>query len=128
MAIKKKVDDSWMWIRDFEMPEELPDARCRTADPDAWFQEDGGAYHQQRQICLMCVERLKCLQGAVRRRESYGMWGGYTARRIRDLYLAPLQGCEPPPVQPVEIVTEERVPGRARRHLGSREFGLTRAG
>lgn len=117
---KHLVDGIWLWTREFEMPEELPDARCRTADPDAWFQEDGGQYKQQRTICLMCVERLACLAGAVRRKEEFGMWGGYSAKQIRDLHLAPLQGCEPPPAELAPVVTIPRTPGKARIHWSSR--------
>jgi Transcription factor WhiB len=109
----------------FEMPEELPGARCRNVDPDAWFPEMGGNTKPIKAICLLCVERLRCLSGAVRREEKFGIWGGYSAAQIQALYLSPMQGCEPPPARPVEIVTTERAPSRARRHLSARQFGVS---
>jgi hypothetical protein len=118
MAKHKIDDDVWMQLRDFEMPEELPGARCRTVDPEAWFPEMGANPAPIKAICLRCTERLRCLAGAVRREEHFGIWGGYSAKQIQALYLAPVQGCELPPA--AELATIPRVPRKAQARWSAR--------
>jgi hypothetical protein len=52
---------------------ELP---CRTKNPDFWF--DGTALETALAIllCQGCPIRQNCLNGALERGESYGIWGG----------------------------------------------------
>ena len=38
-----------------------------------------------KDICRRCPVRERCLDEALRRRESYGIWGGCTEQERRDL-------------------------------------------
>lgn len=61
-------------------------APCASADPDAWFPEDGGNAHQAKRICRSCQYKAPCLIGAIERKERYGVWAGVSPRdfpRIR---------------------------------------------
>ncbi|MFD9903862.1 WhiB family transcriptional regulator [Streptomyces sp. NPDC059063] len=49
--------------------------------PDIWFVEGdslGSRYKAQvaKAVCYSCPVRLMCLEGALRRDEKYGIWGG----------------------------------------------------
>ena len=41
-------------------------------EPDLWFSNKGRA----AMICGECVDREACLNGAIERGETYGVWGG----------------------------------------------------
>lgn len=52
---------------------ELP---CRTNDIDLWFAEKPAAIEQAKALCGECPIRDLCLEGALERGESAGVWGG----------------------------------------------------
>ena len=63
------------------------DAACRTADANLFFTPEGVTKEQRRAaerraklICLRCPVRQDCLEAALVRDESYGVWGGLSAR------------------------------------------------
>lgn len=63
------------------------DAACRTADADLFFTPEGVTKEQRRTaerraklICLRCPVRQDCLEAALEQEESYGVWGGMSAR------------------------------------------------
>jgi WhiB family redox-sensing transcriptional regulator len=62
-------------------------AACRNApDPDLWFPERGdGAGTQATRICTTCPVREACLEAAVRRNETHGVWGGAGGNRRKAL-------------------------------------------
>jgi WhiB family redox-sensing transcriptional regulator len=49
---------------------------CRVEDPDLWFAETPAALEQAKAFCADCPVREKCLAGALRRAEPWGVWGG----------------------------------------------------
>lgn len=55
------------------MPELLP---CRAGDPELWFAESPVDVELAKALCLDCPVRRECLQGALERREPWGVWGG----------------------------------------------------
>lgn len=55
------------------MSELLP---CRAADPELWFAEAPVDVELAKALCLDCPVRRECLQGALERREPWGVWGG----------------------------------------------------
>lgn len=64
-------------------PPALPDAACKTADPDLFFGPDAefatsraGRVAKAKAVCAGCPERLACLAWALDTREPYGVWGG----------------------------------------------------
>jgi WhiB family redox-sensing transcriptional regulator len=52
---------------------ELP---CRSFDPELFFAESPADVEFAKSICLGCPVRRKCLDGALARREPWGVWGG----------------------------------------------------
>lgn len=64
-------------------PPALPDAACKSADPDLFFGPEPEFVTARRErvakakaVCAGCPERLACLAWALDTRESYGVWGG----------------------------------------------------
>jgi WhiB family transcriptional regulator, redox-sensing transcriptional regulator len=51
-------------------------APCRTADPELWFAESPSEVEHAKALCQGCPVRTTCLDGALERREPWGVWGG----------------------------------------------------
>ncbi|HIT74109.1 MAG TPA: WhiB family transcriptional regulator [Candidatus Avipropionibacterium avicola] len=49
---------------------------CRTVDPEAFFAESPGDVEWAKALCRECPVRQQCLDGALERREPWGVWGG----------------------------------------------------
>lgn len=49
---------------------------CRQNDPELWFAERSAEVEQAKALCRQCPLRQGCLDGAVQRREPWGVWGG----------------------------------------------------
>ncbi len=49
---------------------------CRTHDPDMWFAESPLLLERAKELCRGCPIRVACLDGALERREPWGVWGG----------------------------------------------------
>lgn len=49
---------------------------CRREDGELWFSALPAELEQAKAYCRECPVRLKCLVGAVERREPCGVWGG----------------------------------------------------
>lgn len=52
------------------------DVPCRSRDPELWFAESPAGVDQAKQLCQECPLRQACLDGALDRREPWGVWGG----------------------------------------------------
>ena len=57
----------------YEAPERLP---CRVNDPELWFAESPSDVEFAKALCQACPVQQLCLQGALERREPWGVWGG----------------------------------------------------
>lgn len=53
--------------------EKLP---CRVNDPELWFAESPADVEFAKTLCTECPVRDLCLDGAMQRREPWGVWGG----------------------------------------------------
>ena len=53
--------------------EQLP---CRVNDPELFFADSPADVEYAKTLCLDCPARLDCLNGALERREPWGVWGG----------------------------------------------------
>ena len=73
---------------------ELP---CRLTDPELFFAESPVDVEHAKALCLDCPVRQQCLEGALARREPWGVWGG-------ELFVAGV------------IVPRKRPRGRPRKH------------
>jgi WhiB family transcriptional regulator, redox-sensing transcriptional regulator len=47
-----------------------------TQDPELFFAESPADVEQAKAMCRGCRARIACLNGAVERREPWGVWGG----------------------------------------------------
>jgi WhiB family redox-sensing transcriptional regulator len=54
--------------------EELP---CRMHDPELWFADTPVQVEAAKAHCQTCPVRALCLDGALERREPWGVWGGH---------------------------------------------------
>ncbi|MGH8895395.1 MAG: WhiB family transcriptional regulator [Actinomycetes bacterium] len=53
--------------------EQLP---CRVNDPELFFADSPDDVEFAKTLCATCPARLDCLNGALERREPWGVWGG----------------------------------------------------
>ena len=49
---------------------------CRVDDAELWFAESPGDVEHAKFLCLDCPVQALCLDGALERREPWGVWGG----------------------------------------------------
>lgn len=49
---------------------------CRVNDPELWFAERPDEVEFAKSLCQDCPLRQACLDGALERREPWGVWGG----------------------------------------------------
>lgn len=49
---------------------------CHVADPELWFAETPEGLEHAKSLCATCPLRQRCLEGALERREPWGVWGG----------------------------------------------------
>ena len=78
------------WLDSAELP-------CWSTDPDLWFAESPADVETAKALCAPCPLRAQCLEGALSRREPWGVWGG-------QLVVAGL------------VVPRKRPRGRPRKH------------
>lgn len=51
---------------------------CSQVDPEVMFAEDPLGIRSAKYVCGRCAFQIDCLEGALARREEYGVWGGLT--------------------------------------------------
>ncbi|GAB97170.1 WhiB family redox-sensing transcriptional regulator [Kineosphaera limosa] len=56
-----------------DVTDELP---CRAHDGELWFAERPEEVERAKALCADCPLQVQCLQGALSRREPWGVWGG----------------------------------------------------
>ena len=49
---------------------------CRVNNPELWFAESPVDVEAAKALCQECPVRALCLDGALERREPWGVWGG----------------------------------------------------
>lgn len=49
---------------------------CRVNNPELWFAESPSDVEYAKALCRDCPVRARCLDGALSRREPWGVWGG----------------------------------------------------
>jgi WhiB family redox-sensing transcriptional regulator len=70
---------------------------CRVNNPELWFAESPSDVEYAKALCQACPVQSMCLDGALSRREPWGVWGG-------ELFL---QGA---------VIPRKRPRGRPRKH------------
>jgi WhiB family redox-sensing transcriptional regulator len=59
---------------------------CAETDPEVFYPEKGGSTRQAKRLCNeVCEVRDECLEGAMERKERFGIWGGLSERERRAL-------------------------------------------
>jgi WhiB family redox-sensing transcriptional regulator len=58
---------------------------CAETDPEAFFPDQGGSSRDAIRTCNRCELRDPCLAYALRDPRLFGVWGGTTERRRRQL-------------------------------------------
>lgn len=59
-----------------QVPVPGPALPCQTKDADLWFAAHPAQLRRAKQLCQRCPIRSQCLEGALQRREPWGVWGG----------------------------------------------------
>lgn len=54
----------------------LDDLPCRSVEPELFFAESPADVELAKSVCTDCPIREACLQGALERKEPWGVWGG----------------------------------------------------
>jgi WhiB family redox-sensing transcriptional regulator len=49
---------------------------CRVNDAELWFAESPADVEHAKALCIECPVQALCLDGALERREPWGVWGG----------------------------------------------------
>jgi len=49
---------------------------CHVEDPELWFAETPQGVEEAKALCRECPLKAACLNGALERREPWGVWGG----------------------------------------------------
>lgn len=52
------------------------DVPCLVHDPELWFASTPRGVERAKELCQDCPVRAMCLDGALARREPWGVWGG----------------------------------------------------
>lgn len=56
-----------------QLPTDVP---CRSrVGADIWFSHDAALVDEAKALCRRCAFRVRCLDGALARREPWGVWG-----------------------------------------------------
>lgn len=90
----------------------LPADRARCGDgagtlAPLFFSDDDVDVARAKAICARCSLRVRCLEGALERRETYGVWGGQLLVDGEPVRFAPRRGR--PPTHRVEALDDEVV-------------------
>jgi WhiB family redox-sensing transcriptional regulator len=67
------------------LSKQAPPLPCRVENSDLWFAEKPAELELAKAFCHQCPARLACLNGALERRELWGVWGGEIFDRGRIL-------------------------------------------
>jgi len=54
----------------------MVDLPCQTHDPELFFADAPATIEFAKTVCGPCPLRAECLEGALRRKEPHGVWGG----------------------------------------------------
>ena len=71
-----KTDASLGQLHDVAGGVEEDQLPCRVNNPELWFAETPSDVEFAKTLCVECPVRSLCLDGALERREPWGVWGG----------------------------------------------------
>ena len=82
---------------------------------DVFFSEDRGDIAQAKRICAECPALAPCLEGALERREPWGVWGGQLFRNGRMLATKRRRGRPPRVPRPEDQLPVVPIPVHLQR-------------
>lgn len=53
-------------------------AHCAEVDAEAFFPEHGGSTREAKKVCFSCKVQIECLLYALKNKEHFGVWGGFS--------------------------------------------------
>ena len=88
------------------------DAACRTVPNagDLFFSEDIGEIAAAKRVCAECPVLAPCLEGALERREPWGVWGGQLFMNGKMLLVKRRRGRPPKVARPEDQMPVIPVP------------------
>ena len=89
------------------------EARCRTEDAElinVFFSEELHDIARAKNICAECPVMAPCLEGAIARREPWGVWGGQLLLNGKVLTVKRRRGRPPKNPRPEDQVPQIPVP------------------
>ena len=92
------------------------DAACRQANvaADLFFSEDLGDIAAAKRICAECPVLGQCLEGALERREPWGVWGGQLFLNGRMVAQKRRRGRPPKVARPEDQLPVVPIPAHLR--------------
>lgn len=66
----------------------MSDALCAQTDPEVFFPEKGESPEPAKSVCAECDVAAECLRYALDHRIQWGVWGGVSYRKRRDMWAA----------------------------------------
>lgn len=63
-------------VADLVTRDPLAELPCREHDGELWFAERPDDVERAKSLCARCPLQEQCLDGALARREPWGVWGG----------------------------------------------------
>jgi WhiB family transcriptional regulator, redox-sensing transcriptional regulator len=85
-------------------PSRDPRAACRGVDPELFFPGSDESAEPALRVCRSCPIEADCLAWALAKQETWGVWGGTTERRRRQILRARARGVQPAASSYGEIV------------------------
>ena len=73
-AVKVQDETETGWVD--PLAKTAPPLPCQTEMADLWFADSPVDLERAKSLCQQCPARLACLNGALERRETWGVWGG----------------------------------------------------
>jgi WhiB family redox-sensing transcriptional regulator len=94
-------------------------ARCATTGEgnDVFFSEELQDIARAKSICAACPVIAPCLEGAMERREPWGVWGGQLFMNGKVLMVKRRRGRPPKVARPEDHVPNVPVPEHLQQHL-----------
>lgn len=68
-----------------DAPEWQERALCAQTDPEAFYPEKGGSVREAKRVCSRCEVKAECLEFALAKNETFGIWGGTSNKERRKL-------------------------------------------
>ena len=86
------------------------DVPCQQEDPELWFAESPDDVEFAKALCGTCPIQRACLDGALQRREPWGVWGGQLFSNGKVLASKRRRGRPPKNPRPEDEFVHVEVP------------------